>query len=309
MTLRLGLMFAGQGAQFPGMGSDLYDAFPAARAVFDRADAILGRSVSQLCFRGTAEELTASANCQPAIYTMSLACLAALREAAAFEQVVCGGLSLGEFGALTAAGALDVREGLPLVAKRGELMDEACRATDGAMAAVLGADPDLVSRVCSDCGMDVANDNCPGQRVISGASSSLDAAVSMLAREGVKKVVKLNVAGAFHSRLMQPAADGFAPVLDACTFQQPACPVAQNVKGGLVESPDEMRENLKAQVTGSVRWHDCVAAMMGLELDMLVEVGPGSVLSGFMKRIDRRFPVARAGKADDIRTLAEKLNQ
>lgn len=305
--MRIGLMFAGQGAQYPGMGKDLYERSPAARAVFEKADRALGRSISALCFEAEAAELTASANCQPAIYTLSLACLAALREAAAFELAVCGGLSLGEFGAVTAAGALDLETGLPLVGRRGELMDEACRAADGAMAAVLGGDPDIVARTCAAGGVDVANYNCPGQLVISGAAAALDRTIALLADEGITKVIRLQVAGAFHSRLMQPAADNFAPLLDRVEFHAPRCPVAQNVTGKLTADAAEIRDNLKAQVTGSVRWEACVRAMLETGIDMLVEVGPGKVLTGFMKRIDRKFPVARAGTMADIEALAATL--
>ena len=300
-------MFAGQGAQYPGMGKDLYEKSTAARAVFERADRILGRPISTLCFDADAAELTASANCQPAIYTMSLACLAALREAGTFELAVCGGLSLGEFAAVTAAGSLDLETGLPLVGRRGELMDQACRSTEGTMAAVLGGDPDIVARICQAGGVDVANYNCPGQLVISGATPAMDQTIALLAEEGITKVIRLQVAGAFHSRLMQPAAAAFAPLLDTATFRDPQCPVAQNASGALVSAAAEIRENLKAQVTGSVRWENCVRAMLDTGIDLLVEVGPGKVLSGFMKRIDRKFPVARAGTMADIEDLAAKL--
>jgi [acyl-carrier-protein] S-malonyltransferase len=202
---------------------------------------------------------------------------------------------------------LDFAAGLPLVSRRGELMDQACQAADGAMAAVLGGDPEVVSRVCEAGGIDVANYNCPGQLVISGAAAAVDETVTALAAEGITKVIRLQVAGAFHSRLMQPAATAFAPVLDAVDFRSPVCRVVQNVTGDRVADPAEIRENLKAQVTGSVRWEACVRAMLAADVDRLIEVGPGKVLSGFMKRIDRRFPVAQAGTVADIEALAAKL--
>jgi len=297
---RVGFMFAGQGAQAVGMGKDLVQESSAARAVFDRADAVLGRSVSDLCFEGPADALTASRNCQPAIYTMSLACLAALRERADIQPVVCAGLSLGEFAAVTCAGALDLEPGLLLVAERGRLMDEACRQTDGAMAAVIGAQTTCVEAACALNGVDVANFNCPGQLVISGVRDAIERTVAALGETSGVRVVMLDVAGAYHSRLMQPAADAFAAVLAETALAAPICPVAQNVAGACVSTPDALRANLGAQVTGSVRWEACVAAMMAQGVDLLIELGPGKVLSGFMRRIDRRFPVVNVAAYADL---------
>jgi [acyl-carrier-protein] S-malonyltransferase len=300
-------MFAGQGAQFPGMGSDLPAISTAAAEVFQQADALLGRSLSKLCFEGDAEALTASANCQPAIFTMSLACVAALRERTGVAPTVCGGLSLGELSALAAAEAYTFADGLRLVARRGELMDQACAASKGAMAAVIGGELDVIRGICQEADVDVANYNCPGQVVISGTVAGIDAAVEKLADAGPRSVVRLNVAGAFHSRLMQPAADAFAPVLAEATIVAPVCPVAQNVVGALVEDPAEIRANLALQVTGSVRWEDCIAAMMGTGIQALVEFGPGKVLSGFMRRIDRKFPVCNVQSAEDLDAAAELI--
>jgi len=214
MKRRFGFMFAGQGAQFVGMGKDLVEASAAAREAFMTADRVLGRSVSGLCFEGPAEELTESRNCQPAIYTMSLAALAALDERVPFQPVVTGGLSLGEFAALTAAGTLDFETGIRLVAARGAAMQEACRAVDGAMAAVLNADPALVSDTAARCDVDVANENCPGQIVISGRRDAIQAAIAALHDSGVQRVIPLTVDGAYHSRLMAPAAEQFRVALD-----------------------------------------------------------------------------------------------
>ncbi len=304
---RVALMFAGQGAQQVGMGKDLYDNSPAAREVFDQADTILGRSLSAVCFNGPQEQLTESRTCQPAIYISSLACLAALREAADFEPVAAAGLSLGEFAACTAAGVFDIHTGLPLVARRGELMQTACRESEGGMAAVLNADPELLNRICSQNDVDIANFNCPGQTVISGESGKIDLAVAALQVAGVKKVVKLDVDGAFHSRLMAPAAEEFGRVLAGLTLDKPRFPVTQNVVGQAVSDPAEISRNLERQITGSVRWEDCVAAMSAENPEVYVELGPGRVLSGFMRRIDRAAVTASVATVEDLAQAVDKL--
>jgi [acyl-carrier-protein] S-malonyltransferase len=306
---RVGLMFAGQGAQAVGMGRDLWEQSPAARAVFERADAVLGRSISGLCFAGPAGALTASVNCQPAIFTMSMACYAALRERLPVEPVVCGGLSLGELAAVTCAGVLGFDEALRLVAERGRLMDDACRAAAGAMAAVIGAEVALVEEVCRQHAVDVANYNCPGQVVISGGTAEVKAAVAGLAAAGVSRVVMLEVAGAYHSRLMAPAARAFAAVLAPVELRAPTYPVAQNVPGTLVTEAAAIRDNLRAQVSGSVRWEACVRAMLAAGAEVLVELGPGKVLTGFMRRIDRAFPVCAVGSGADLAAVVQMLRR
>ncbi len=290
MSKRIGYMFAGQGAQTPGMGRDLHEHSAAAKATFAQADAILGRPLSSTCFHGAAEDLTACATCQPAITAMSLACLAAWNERTAVTPVICGGLSLGEYAALQAAGALSMPDALRLVAERGRLMDQACRQSEGGMAAIIGDDPALVQKVCKTCGIDVANYNCPGQIVISGAKDGLRQAMQTLTAAGLR-VVELQVAGAYHSRLMQPAADAFLPMLNACKITMPTCTVVQNASGKRETKPDDIRRNLARQVAGSVLWEDCARIMLA-ECDALIEFGPGAVLSGFIRRIDKRFPCA-----------------
>ncbi len=304
---RVGFMFAGQGAQQVGMGRDLYENVPAAKTLYDRADTILGHPLSRVCFDGPAEALTESHTCQPAIFVTSLAFLAGLRDRLDIEPAVCAGLSLGEFAALHAAGTFSFEDGLKLVAKRGQLMQEACRATTGSMAAVLNADHDLLTTTCNQHNVDVANYNCPGQTVISGATEQVAAAVQALKDAGVSRVIPLDVDGAFHSRLMQPAADRFRAHLADTPMTAPTCPVAQNVAGALISEPDEIRDNLARQITGSVRWEQCVQEMMNTGIDALVEFGPGKVLSGFMRRIDRHFPTCTINSADDLQTAAEAL--
>jgi [acyl-carrier-protein] S-malonyltransferase len=287
---RIAFMFAGQGAQSPGMGRDLYQDSPAARAVFDQADEILGRNVSALCFSGSAAELSACASCQPAILTMSLAALAALQERIAVKASICAGLSLGEFAALHAAGVFTFSEVLKLVAERGRLMDLACQQSQGGMAAIIGGEREDIEKTCADCGIDVANYNCPGQIVISGAIAPLQQAMSLLSEAGCR-VVALQVAGAYHSRLMETATAPFAEVLAATPLQTPKCLVAQNVCGALVSDPEAIRSNLCRQISGSVRWDDC-SQLIRQHADLAIEFGPGSVLAGFLRRSQRGYPVA-----------------
>ena len=253
------------------MGKDLYEASPAAKAVFDRADAVLGRSLSKLCFEGPESDLTATANCQPAIYTTSMACLAAwLEKHPGEEAVAAGGLSLGEYAAFASAGTFAFEDGLKLVAKRAALMDAACHEAEGGMAAIIGGDPAVIAEVCTECGIDVANYNSPGQIVISG----------------VKRALPLNVAGAFHSRMMASAGAALAPVLDATPMNAPKFPVLQNFTGEPESDPAKIRANLVSQVAGSVRWDTCVRVMAErFGAERFVEFGPGTVLTGLVKKI------------------------
>ena len=305
-TTRIGFMFSGQGAQTVGMGADLVAASKGARELFEQADQVLSDPISRVCFDGPLAALTESRNCQPAIYAMSLAALAAFRERLPCEPIVCGGLSLGEFAAAQAAGVFSFADGLGLIAARGRLMGDACQATDGTMAAILNADPELVATTCAEHDADVANYNCPGQIVISGGRPQVEAAIAALKAAGVGKIIPLQVDGAFHSRLMQSAADQFSGVLEAAAVGVPSVPLAQNVVGGLVTDPAAIRGNLCAQITGSVRWEGCVRAMLSLGVEALVEFGPGKVLSGFMRRIDPTVPTYNVGTAEDLeKTVAE----
>lgn len=272
------------------MGKDFAEKSPGARCIFEEADRILGYSLSNLCFQGTLEDMTPCAVCQPAIFTVSMAMVAAARERGASQPVICGGLSLGEFSAACASGVFDFREGLRLVAERGRLMDLCCRQVAGGMAAVLGGEPEKVQEICQDCGIDVANYNCPGQLVVSGEKKLLEKALSLLSAVAVR-VVPLSVAGAYHSRLMQPAAEAFGEVLEKAELASPSLLFVQNVPGDLVSDPAQIRENLRLQVSSSVRWEACARRMMA-EASSLCEFGPGKVLSGFVRRIDRGISAA-----------------
>jgi [acyl-carrier-protein] S-malonyltransferase len=295
-------VFSGQGAQSVGMGKDLVEASSAAAIVFDKADSILGWPVSEVCFEGPEEKLTSSQFCQPAIYTMSVACLAAFNERYDdVKPVAVGGLSLGEFAALSAAGTLELEAGLKLVAKRGELMDKACKKTDGAMASVLGAPLETIKNVCAECDVDIANHNSPGQIVISGEKPKVLDAVKMLKERGIRKVIPLKVAGAFHSRLMKEAAAEFAEVLADVELKPPAVPVAQNVTGGFVEDVEEIRANLAKQVYGSVLWENCVKTMAeSSDATRVVEFGPGEVLTGLVRRTIAHVSTFNINKAEAL---------
>lgn len=291
----IGLIFAGQGAQHPGMGMRLYGESADARRLYDDADRILGWPLSRLCFEGSIAELTACAHCQPAIYVTSLAAMAA-RFPGGLEGVpdakitICGGLSLGELAAFTAAGAMEFADGLRAVAMRGKFMDDACRKHPGGMAAVIGAPADVVAQICGECGIDVANYNCEGQLIISGEKTGLEKAAAALAAVAMK-IVPLEVAGAYHSRLMREAAMRFREYLDSVPMRLPAIPVVHNVTGEIAERDViGLRDRLGDQIHLPVRWESCARTMID-HCNRMLELGPGHVLSGLMKRICRKFPV------------------
>lgn len=299
--MKIGFVFSGQGAQTVGMGKDLCEGSEAAAEIFKLADTVLDWSVRDLCFNGPEDKLTESKYCQPAIYTMSVACLAAFQEKfPAVRQEANGGLSLGEFAALCASGVYGFEDGLKLVAKRGELMDIACKSTNGGMASVLGGDLEVIEEVCAQCDIDVANYNCPGQVVISGEKEKVDAAVAELKERGFKRVIPLTVAGAFHSRLMSDAGKEFAKVLDDTELHAPEVTLMQNYTGKAVSDIAELKSNLVNQVAGSVRWEDCVREMMAQGVDTIVEFGPGKVLTGLAKRTDRSLKLFNINSIDSL---------
>lgn len=294
-------VFSGQGAQSTGMGRDLCESSPAAAAIFKTADETLGWSVSEICFNGPEERLTESRYCQPAIYTVSAACLAAFREK--YPEVKasgCGGLSLGEFAALYASGVFDFADGLKLVARRGEFMDEACKESKGGMASVLGGDPEIIREVCNDCDIDVANYNCPGQVVISGEAEKVEKAVASLKEKGLRKVIPLKVAGAYHSRLMKSAGDNLRGLLEEMKFNAPQLPLVQNYTGGAVCEPGEIKRNLVNQVAGSVRWEECLRVLIEQGADTVIEFGPGNVLTGLAKRTDRNLKLYNINSTETL---------
>lgn len=285
-TKRIVLLFAGQGAQQVGMGKDLAAKYPGAAEAFRRADEVLGRPLSTICFEGPDEDLTQTRNCQPALYVHGLACLAALRaEIGDFPVQAAAGLSLGEFTAHAAAGTFDFETGLRLVAQRGLFMQEACDETRGAMAAMIGGDESAVRALAAECDVDVANLNSPGQIVLSGESSKVALAVSLAKEHGVRMAKTLNVAGAYHSRLMNSAFEKLGDELQRVTFTQPAFTVICNVDACPVREPEEIRQSLQDQVTGTVCWTETLELLVDeYRPDLFIELGPGAVLAGLLNR-------------------------
>ena len=281
------MLFAGQGAQRVGMGRDLVETFPAATTAFEKADAVLGRSLSSVIFEGPEEELTKTANCQPALFVHGLALLDVLQEEVpSLQPVAAAGLSLGEMTAHTAAGTFGFEDGLRLVAKRGAFMEEACEITDGAMAAMIGGEEEAVCGLAEDCEVEVANFNAPGQIVLSGSSEGIDRTVSLAKERGIRMGRKLKVAGAYHSRLMTGAQEKLGEALAGAGVGVPRFPVICNYAAEEVSDPARIRETLTSQVTGSVRWEESMRLLLDRGHRLFIELGPGKVLTGLMGRID-----------------------
>lgn len=310
MAKKIALLFAGQGAQSVGMGRDLAAHHPAAGDLFLQADEILGRSLSEIAWTGPIEELTKTSNCQPALYVHGLACLAALRAVAGvFPVEAAAGLSLGEWTAHAAGGTFDFATGLKLVETRGRLMDAACAATAGAMAAMIGADETTVRALAADTDVDVANINAPGQIVISGEAAKVELAVSLAKEHGIRRATLLNVAGAYHSRLMNSAYEQLGePLLDA-NLQLPRFAVLSNVTGEPAETLPEIRSALREQVTSTVRWADCMQSLLDRGCDLFLELGPGEVLAGLLRRTRKDVEVMSVSDPASVHACAERLRE
>ena len=309
MAKKIALLFAGQGAQSVGMGRDLVEQFPVAADLFRRADEILGRKLTEIAWRGPIEELTKTSNCQPALHVHGLACLAALRELTGdFPITGAAGLSLGEMTAHAAAGTFDFATGLKLVQRRGELMDEACAVTSGAMAAMIGADENAVRGLAADAHVDIANINAPGQIVISGERAKVEAAIGMAKEHGIRRATLLNVAGAYHSRLMETAYRKLGEALVGLSIETPRFAVVSNVTGREVKTADEIRRTLQDQVVGTVRWLDCVERLAALGCDFFIELGPGGVLAGLLQRTRKGADVISVSDAESVRKCAERVH-
>jgi len=303
------LLFSGQGAQKVGMGKDLAEAYPVAKELFEKADAVLGRSISTIMFEGPDEALTKTANCQPALFLHGLALLEILKqEVPSLTPVATAGLSLGELTAHTAAGTFTFEEGLKLVARRGELMDAACAATSGSMAAVIGGDENKIQQLADDCDIDVANFNCPGQTVLSGTGEGVAKAVELAKEYGARMAKPLKVAGAYHSRLMMSAQEELANALSSAKIDSPKIPVIANFTAQAAESPDDIRHTLTNQVTGSVRWTESMNLLLSQNHSNFIELGPGKVLKGLMSRISKETPVTAIEDIESLKNALLEIN-
>lgn len=303
---RIALIFPGQGAQKIGMGKELYDQSPAARAVFDQANGILGEDLARVIFEGPEDKLMSTAYCQPAIFTVSMAALAAFRaseKSSAVSVAYTAGLSLGEYGAMCAAGVLLFKDSLELIRKRGAYMEEAAKAHPGKMAAIIGFDQDNLVAICAQAGCEVANFNAPDQIVITGAGTAVDEACRLIAEAGGKKIISLDVAGAFHSSLMRPAADRFAKELVYAPLNVTDIGVVSNVTARPGLSSAEIRANLPRQIYSSVQWVDSVRFIMAEGVVDFVEIGPGRVLKGLIRKIDPLVNVQNVQTLEDVSAL------
>jgi len=287
-------VFPGQGAQFSGMGLDLYESSDVGKTLFEEANSILGFNITKTMFEGSAEDLKQTEITQPAIFLHSVILSKVLGEN--FKPDMVAGHSLGEFSALVANGSLNFEDGLKLVHQRALAMQKACEAQASTMAAVLGLEDAIVEEVCENTkGIVVpANYNCPGQLVISGEIEAVKTACETLKEKGAKRALLLPVGGAFHSPLMAPAKEALAKAIENTKFSKPTCPVYQNVNAKPVTDPDEIKKNLVEQLTAAVRWTQIMQNMLSDGMTTYTEVGPGKVLQGLMKKIDRRFPTESA---------------
>ncbi|HMP73843.1 MAG TPA: ACP S-malonyltransferase [Kiritimatiellia bacterium] len=286
-------LFPGQGAQAVGMGRDLAEANPACRAWFDRASEILGYDLATICFEGPLETLTQSSHAQPGIFVTSLAAWTAIQERApGLSMKAAAGLSSGEWTALHLAGVVGFEDTLKILEARGRLMQAACTATPGSMLSVIGAEPEQLAHLCAESGAEIANLNSREQTVISGTREAIDRAEGLAKDVGIRKAIRLNVAGAFHSTLMKPAAEQFAGVLASISFQAPSFPVYANLTGRPHEADgDAIRESMISQVYSSVHWYQSVEAIVAGGTTTFLECGPGKVLAGLVKRIDKTAKV------------------
>lgn len=303
MVEKIAYIFPGQGAQYVGMGRDLYEKLPVSREVFAQADKILGFNLAKLCFEGPQDVLGATKNCQLAILVTSIAALEAFNSKLRTQNLelnYVAGLSLGEYSALVAAGAISFEEALILVRKRSELMSEASERFPGKMLAVLGLDLEIVKNLSKQTDIEIANLNCPGQVVVTGRSQNIDSFSALAKTEGAKRLVELEVSGAFHSKLMNEASVKFKQELERVNFAIPSINVISNVTARPVASIEALRTNLALQVKSAVLWEDSVRFMLAGGVKKFFEIGPGRTLKGILRKIDAALEVTNIEKAEDI---------
>jgi len=301
---KIAFIFPGQGAQMVGMGRDLYDVFPEAAHIFEQADKILGFPLRKLCFEGPAESLTRTENCQPAIFVASMACLAALKAVRPeITPVAVAGLSLGEYTALAAAGVIGFRDAVLLVRARGSFMEACARQNPGTMSCVLGLDKDAVEEICAATQCEVANLNCPGQVVISGRHEAVELASQRAVKQGAKRVLPLGVSGAFHCSLMDEASRQLRAKIERVGFESAQVPLVSNVDACVQSDPEVIKENLIKQVNGPTYWEASMRLLLGQGITTFFEIGPGNVLKGLMKKIDREARVISVGRVEEVQAL------
>ena len=302
------LLFAGQGAQVVGMGKDLASSLPEARQWFDRANSVLHYDLAHICFEGPEPELTKTEHAQPGIFLLGFVAYQLLKtRVPALQPEAAAGLSLGEFTALTAAGALSFEDGLSIVRQRGQFMQEACEKTRGGMAAIIGLDEEPTREVCRNTGVDLANLNCPGQIVISGEQEKLARAIELAKAAGAKRALPLPVAGAYHSTLMASAQPKLQTVLERVSVRTSDIPVISNVTARPHGTPAEIRQRLVDQVTSSVRWEESMRYLLAQGFTRFVELGPGTALTGFLKRIDKGAQVLNVADLPSLEATAKTL--